>query len=333
MSTSRTRMRIAAIGRLFVWLAAVCILLVATLVATAARAFWAVDLLTFAWPYFVASAVVVLIMAVCIRQAGSILFSAMGLCIAVIPLFGIPAAPSASNGTGLKVITANLFVENQHTPAEFIEFLRRENPDIVVLQEILGHWQTEIAQSGLFAYESSTDILSRDRMKVFSRLPILSEVPLVPYFQDERIHKRPVRFVLNNSGRPLVLYAIHPETPRRPWRWRDRNNYLALTAQAAGSDRRSADVLVAGDWNTPPWSPFFGDFLRRSGLESAVGGALGAITMTRFSLRFDRLTGLHIGAPIENVAVSPGIAVRGWHVGPEYGSNHLPVVVDLSFSQ
>ena len=41
-------------------------------------------------------------------------------------------APPATGQPGLRVITANLFVENERTPAEFIDFLRRENPDVVV---------------------------------------------------------------------------------------------------------------------------------------------------------------------------------------------------------
>lgn len=327
MSTVSPR-TIATMARLLLWSAAIAILSTATLTVVAARTFWLADLATFAWPFLVLPAVIVFLSAILARRPALIAISATGLGIALLPSFALPTAPPATGQPGLRVITANLFVENERTPAEFIDFLHRENPDVVVLQEIREHWQEALVQSGLLPYQSSSDILSRDRMKVFSKLPILSELPLVPYFDGKQIHKRPVRLVLDNGGRPLVLYAIHPETPRRPWKWRDRNNYLALTAQAARGDLQSSDVIVAGDWNTPPWSPFFVDFLRNSGLQAAIVDLLP--TMTRFSLRAAGLLGIHAGSQIDHVAVSPGISVGGWRAGPDYGSNHLPVIVDLA---
>lgn len=47
-------------------------------------------------------------------------------------------------------------------------------------------------------------------------------------------------------------------------------------------------VIVAGDWNTPPWSPFFRDFLSSTGYKNTE--ARWWPERTRFSIRFGGIT-------------------------------------------
>ena len=132
------------------------------------------------------------------------------------------------------------------------------------------------------------------------------------------------------AGLMLVfLYAFHPETPRRLWQWRDRNAYLSAVADAVKGDLEKAPVIVAGDWNTPTWSPFFRSFLRQAGLASTAGGWLQPVT--RFSMKLDALA--YIGASIDHIAVSPDIFLKARQVGPAFGSNHLPVIADLALPE
>ncbi|ANH03936.1 hypothetical protein shn_07670 [Shinella sp. HZN7] len=300
-----------------------------SIVVLAADRFWLVDLLTFAWPYVIAAGSLLVVAALVTRRLKAIVIAGVGLAIALIPAADVPTARTSAATSGLKVLTANLFGQNVQDPAAFIALLRREKPDIVILEETTARWEQALAAADLYAYESSRDTLARDAIKVFSALPIRSETALKRAFIEERAYKQPLRLELDMRGKPLFLYAFHPETPRRPWQWRDRNAYLSAAADAVRGDLETAPVIAAGDWNTPTWSPFFRTFLKQAGLASTAGGWLQPVT--RFSPRFDTIG--YIGASIDHVAVSPDISVRAHRVGPNFGSNHLPVIVELALPE
>jgi endonuclease/exonuclease/phosphatase (EEP) superfamily protein YafD len=300
-----------------------------SIVVLAADRFWLVDLLTFAWPYIIVAGSFLLVAAVVTRRLKAIAIAVAGLAVALIPAADVPTARSSGSTRGLKVVTANLYIHNSEGPAAFLALIEREKPDILVLQETTAAFDQAISASGLFAHESAFDPTSRDGMKVFSKLPIRAQTELQRAFTEEGAYKQPLRLELAIGGKPLFLYAFHPETPRRPWQWRDRNAYLAAAADAVKGDLEAAPVIVAGDWNTPTWSPFFRAFLRQAGLASTAGGWLQPVT--RFSLRLDALA--YVGASIDHVAVSPDIALRSRRVGPAFGSNHLPVIVELALPE
>jgi endonuclease/exonuclease/phosphatase (EEP) superfamily protein YafD len=329
MLTAPRRGPIALAYRVLVLPGVICYLFAVSIVVLAADRFWLVDLLTFAWPYMVAAGALLCIAALVTRRLKAIVIALIGLAVSLIPAFDVPTARPSAAANGLKVLTANLFVQNPEDPAVFIDLLRREKPDLVVLQETTGRWAEALSAARLFPYESGTEALARDAIKVFSTLPIRAETELKRAFTEPNAYKQPLRLELDMRGKPLFLYAFHPETPRRLWQWRDRNAYLAAAADAVKGDLQSAPVIVAGDWNTPTWSPFYRSFLQQAGLASTVGGWLQPVT--RFSLKLDRLA--YIGATIDHVAVSPDISVRSQHVGPAFGANHLPVIAELALPE
>ncbi|WP_439628671.1 endonuclease/exonuclease/phosphatase family protein [Shinella sp.] len=320
---------IALAYRVLVLPGVIAYLFAVSIVVLAGDRFWLVDLLTFAWPYIVAAGALLVVAAVVTRRLKAIVIALAGLAIALIPAADVPTARASAATSGLKVLTANLYVRNREDPAVFIDLLRREKPDIVVLEETTARWEQALSASGLFAYESSVDTRIRDSLKVFSTLPIRAETELKRAFTEERAYKQPLRLELDMGGKPIFLYAFHPETPRRLWQWRDRNDYLSAAADAVKGDLEKAPVIVAGDWNTPTWSPFFRNFLKQAGLASTAGGWLQPVT--RFSLKLDALA--YIGASIDHVAVSPDISVRARRVGPSFGSNHLPVIAELTLPE
>jgi len=308
---------------------AIAYLFAVGIVVLAADRFWLVDLITFAWPYVVAAGIFLLVAACLTRRVKAIVLAVAGLAVAAVPAMDIQAAHMSAAGSGLKVLTANLYVDNVRPPAGFIALLKAEKPDIVVLEETTPAWEQAISAAGLFPYESDHAVVMRDAIKVYSTLPIRAETALKRAFTEEKAYKQPLRLELDLRGKPLFLYALHPETPRKLWQWRDRNAYLSSVAEAVKGDLEKAPVIVAGDWNTPSWSPFFRAFLRQAGLVSTAGGWLQPVT--RFSMKLDRLA--YIGASIDHVAVSPDISLRARRVGPAFGSNHLPVIAELALPE
>jgi endonuclease/exonuclease/phosphatase (EEP) superfamily protein YafD len=329
MPTDQRRGLVDLAYRVLVLPGAIAYLFAVSIVVLAADRFWLVDLLTFAWPYVVAAGIFVAVAACATRRLKAIVIAVAGLAVAAVPAADVQTARISPAGSGLMVLTANLYVDNARPPADFIAILRAERPDIVVLEETTPAWERAISAAGLFPYESDHAVVVRDGIKVFSTLPIRAETALKRAFTEDHAYKEPLRLELDLNGKPLFLYAFHPETPRKLWQWRDRNAYLSAAAEAVKGDLEKAPVIVAGDWNTPSWSPFFRGFLKQAGLASTAGGWLQPVT--RFSMKLDRFA--YVGASIDHVVVSPDISLRKRRVGPAFGSNHLPVIAELALPE
>jgi endonuclease/exonuclease/phosphatase (EEP) superfamily protein YafD len=329
MPTAPRKGAIALAYRVFVLPGVIAYLFAVSTVVLAADRFWLVDLVTFAWPYVVAVGVLLTVAAFLTRRIKAITMAVIGLTVALLPAADVPTARPSSAQGGIKVMTANIFGDNIKDRTAFLALLKQERPDIVVLEETSPAWERLLSSSGLYPYESSTEAMLRDALKVYSTLPIRAETELKRAVTEPQAYKQPLRLELDLAGKPLFLYAFHPETPRRLWQWRDRNAYLSAAADAVKGDLERAPVIVAGDWNTPTWSPFFRTFLQQSGLASTAVGWLQPVT--RFTMKLEALA--YIGSTIDHIAVSPDIFLRDHRLGPAFGSNHRPVIVELTLPQ
>ena len=72
---------------------------------------------------------------------------------------------------------------------------------------------------------------------------------------------------LDVDGRPLSVLALHPPTPMRFDKFQLRNAQFA--AAAARMRETAGPRVLVGDLNTTPWSPYFQDLVRESGMRDA----------------------------------------------------------------
>ena len=80
-------------------------------------------------------------------------------------------------------------------------------------------------------------------------------------------------------------------------------------------------LIVAGDFNTTPYSPYFSEWLEASGLtDSRRGRTLSTSwpTMLRW-----------VGIPIDHVAVNDGFTILSHRRLPTFESDHYGVLVEL----
>ena len=284
---------------------------------------WPADLITFFWPYLLLPAAAILVLALFVPGWQAKVAAMAGVLLVAVPMMQLPEAPALSTHRSLRLIAANLYIENPD-PSGFLAVLSETRPDVVVTEETRANVAEAIRATKEFPYESSSDLRAANDIKVFSRFPIASE-QLVGASAAER---HAIRLELKLPGGPLVVYAVHPATPRSPPEWRARNRYLSALATSIDSPPAGIPVVAAGDWNTPPWSDYFAGFFGQTGLRYARSdwGPL----PTRFSLRMGGITSF--GSPIDHVAVSSNVKLVHWQRGPKFGSNHLPVLVDLEIS-
>jgi endonuclease/exonuclease/phosphatase (EEP) superfamily protein YafD len=293
-------------------------------VLTAGEQVWTLDLLTFFWPVFTLAAGILLLASLPFGGMAARLaaLAAVGVC--AVPLLMLPPAPDDSPGEKLRILAANLYVGNPD-PRPFVALLTRTRPDIVVTEETRRRFSEAVRGSGLYPFETEGELAAADDKKVFSRYPI-REYRQLDDLPGSKVERHAMRLVVETPAGPVVVYAVHPDTPRSAEQWRERNAYFERLAAAIRSEAAGMPVVLAGDWNMPAHSAFFRDFFATTGYRFARPGYW--LPATRFSMRLARFG--YFGSTIDHVAVSPQIRVTGWKRGSDIGSNHLPVIVDLA---
>jgi endonuclease/exonuclease/phosphatase (EEP) superfamily protein YafD len=118
------------------------------------------------------------------------------------------------------------------------------------------------------------------------------------------------------GGEPITVVATHPFPPVRSAVAVERNRQLAAIADFTASE--TGEVVVVGDLNVSPWSPYFQDLLRDGKLRDSRRGFDLQPTWPTFCPP--------LMTPIDHVLTSGGLAVSGRRTGPNIGSDHRPIV-------
>lgn len=286
--------------------------------------YWLLDLVTFFWPILALAAVALLVLALPFCGAVGRIAAVAAVVVAAIPYLLMPPAPDSAPGERLRVLTANVYIGNPD-PRPFVALLTREQPDIVFMQETRSAFVDAVRGSGLYPFESAPALWQADDKKVFSRYPI-RDVSRLDDLPGRPVDRHAMRLVVDTPAGPVVVYAIHPDTPRSLEQWHDRTAYFDRLAAAVRSEEPDIPVVVAGDWNLPAYSSIFRGFFAETGLRFARPGPW--LPVTRFNTKLRPIG--YFGSTIDHVAVSPAVRVSAWRLGSDFGSNHLPVIVDLA---
>lgn len=212
------------------------------------------------------------------------------------------------------VLSLNVHTYNRQHDA-VLELIEQHDPDVLMLYEVNQRWIDALAQ---LAEQYPTKVLKPRTdnfgIAVYTRMQVeLAEV------LDFGADVPSVELGANVNGNPVAMLATHPLPPigSEYAVARDRQ----LSAIAAWARVRDMPTLVAGDLNITPWSPYFRRLLTDGGLRDSSRGQ--GINSTWRPIRW--LPGI----PIDHVLLSGGWQLTGHDVGPDVGSDHRPVVVNL----
>lgn len=222
----------------------------------------------------------------------------------------------SAHGRTYRLVAANIHSLNTQT-AKVRDLLEREDPDVAVLTEFTPRWMYELRDLDA-KYPVHLLLPHEDNFgtAVYSRLPLTGWQSLEAFDPD----LRGVSANFSLDGRPLALLAVHAAPPLGSWASRLRNRqFRQLSHLAAGAQ---VPLLLAGDLNTSPWSPFFDDLLKASGLRDSRRGF--GIQATWPAARW------LMGIPLDHCLASASIRIVDRRVGPDIGSDHLPIIVDFA---
>ena len=305
------------LDRLLVFCAAVVVIV--NVLPLGARLFWILELTTHFRVQYVLVTVAVLALAALRRRWGLVAVLALVGAISAAPVlpyvprsFGAEAV--AVPGAALKVLTVNVSYR-QFKERQLLEIVREANPDIVVVQELTPHAERVLADlDTAFPYVRKFPADRQYGIGLWSRYELESG-GTIALGRLPAIEAR----VRGPSGTFTVI-GVHLSAPMTPRRAAARNQQLTeLAARAAAVQE---PLIVAGDFNTTPYSPYFADFLQAAGVtDSRRGRTISTSwpTMLRWA-----------GIPIDHVAVNDGFSILSHRRLPDFESDHFGALVEVA---
>lgn len=304
------------------------VLLAPAAALAAAESFWPGDLLTFFVPWigFAAFCLFAATMVADWRLPATSAALLVIVCIVLVGAAWEPPPAGPTSGRPFRVTTFNTLIGNSH-PDDLGAFLRTELPDVVALQETFGPFKEALVASlrDIYPYSSAGTVVEESDIEILSRHPI-REIGFATTVRVGRTTYRVMRAIIEVDGQPLAFYAVHAPTPRFGQSdWVARNLILREVGASAAAYATTMPVIIAGDFNTPPWSPHLLALLDAANLSDTSGLLLPSATrlVDREGLP------LSFGAPVDHILVSDGIGWATVRLGPALGSDHLPVTADL----
>jgi endonuclease/exonuclease/phosphatase (EEP) superfamily protein YafD len=223
------------------------------------------------------------------------------------------AAPSSDPaGPRLRVLVVNLQYGNAEH-AKVGRLVRAVDPDLVALTELTPAWSEGLDEAlAPFPHRVLAPEEGAYGVGLYSRLPLSgARIEHVP--SDGPPSATGVVLV---HGRALDVVVTHVHTP-----FAGTIHARQLEALAERRARLGDRLAICGDFNAVPWSEPVRELSEQADLGSVHG---------RFGSDGSWPSSSPLRLPIDNCLVSDGVAVVDASVGPDIGSDHRPLIVDLA---
>lgn len=219
----------------------------------------------------------------------------------------------------LRILQANILTCNTNVPALF-NLVASESPDAIVLQEPDAWWLRQLApltnSYPVFATLPRDDNFGA---AIFCKTNALS----AEVFQLGDPEGAPcTRAQIAVGGRTVTVVGTHTLAPYDDAMWRGRNRYTRLLADKLRGIK--GPLVVSGDFNNTPWSAHLRAFLKDSGLADSSQGRGPLPTWPASALAPARI-------PLDHCFHSPDVRILAKRPGPDIGSDHLPLIIDIAF--
>lgn len=223
------------------------------------------------------------------------------------------ARREVGEGASVRVLVVNV-LSSAEGYDEVRRLIERERPDLVGLIEVTPGWLRELAPA-LAAYPARIEAPRTDNfgMALYARGALAGGAEYLETTLPAILAEAVIGEVR------LGVALLHPHPPLTEARRVEQLRHF--DAVAARVHDLGAPFVVMGDLNATPWSRAY----------ARLRGAIGACdTRAGFGAQATYPAGGGLlGIPIDHVLVACAIGVRDRRVGPDVGSDHLPVAVEL----
>jgi len=244
--------------------------------------------------------------------------------IEVIPWYlphGQQVAGNAANQ--IRILSFNINIQNERYK-EVINLVRDNRPDVSVFIEV-DRSAVENLNIGL------KDILPYSFRSPGGGIAILSRLPLKDArgdnFNGQGSHNLIVTLEIDRQL--ITLIGAHPLVPVKRSNFHSRNRQLAaLSNYIQGIEQ---PVILVGDFNLTPWSPYYRRFINRSSLHNTrLGfGILPSWPRSATHVLLPDWLLPFMNIPIDHCLVSKHWGVARIHTGANANSDHASLIADL----
>lgn len=247
-----------------------------------------------------------------------------GLMLVITVINSVPVAPwyfaetrsYADSDPQIELMLANVYSTNDDAEA-LLDLIDAEQPDIIFLQEVTDRWATVMDQLHS-AYPHRLVVPRHDNfgIAVYAREPLTSvDTVLSPPLDF------PTLVVQQNlGGRTVTIVTTHPIPPVSRTGFDARNEQLASIAKLVAPF--SGPKMIVGDLNISMWSHLYHQLEDSTDLVNARRG-FGVMPTWPRHLPFAMI-------PIDHLLMSGEFTVADIRLGPDIGSDHLPLFATLA---
>ena len=217
----------------------------------------------------------------------------------------------------VRVVFTNISIRNDDT-GKLAAWIKVSDPDVVVATEASSRHVAQLAEAMV---EYPFQVLEPRRhpfgMAVYSRYP-LSGGAVTEFTGDTPPARVPIMVTANveTPGGTLHLAGFHLLPPITPQRLASRNEQLAIAGDILAE--LDAPKLVVGDFNATPWSAGLRAFQSQNDLSGFNSQATWPIWLG------------FAGIPIDHAFASRDLPILKIETGPDIGSDHRPVLIDVA---
>ncbi len=223
----------------------------------------------------------------------------------------------------LRFFSANVHSDNTRYE-QTITIAQAENPDLALFIEVTPGWVTAL-QAGLSDRLPYSYAVPANGLLLMSRLPLTQTKTLstgdFSLLATFKLGRQPIQFI-----------GIHPIVPLQSRMFEQRN--AAFQTLADYIQGVTTPVIVIGDFNLSPWSPYYRQFIQQTHLHNASLGFGVHPSFPRPSTVRNRPSWLLplINIPIDHCLVSRPFRVTGFGTAAHGNADHASIVTELVLS-
>lgn len=216
----------------------------------------------------------------------------------------------------LRLLLSNVgFIEDYKALLTYIKLAR---PDIICIVEHEPKLDQLLATGQLQAHYPFRMVDLNSQMGLYSRIPIIhsklepADITVGPSLNTA--------FKLGSQS--FILVLSHPVVPYSPESLWQQERHFQKWGKTWSS--YSKPLLIVGDLNSTPWSPVFQELLHKTGLKDSQIG---------FGIQPSwAVNDIFLALPIDHVLASSHFVILNRTIGPEIGSDHRPVLVEMALT-
>ncbi len=222
------------------------------------------------------------------------------------------------NEGSFNLMTINLYSSNQNFDA-LKERIETKDPLVLFFQEYNQFWHDRLNTLDDYRFRKYVIQEGNFGIATYSKIPFEKEEVL--YFSEKRFPS--ISTNLNIDGSNIEFLNVHLEPPGHPESHEMRKIYLNNLYNHTAKIREP--LIIAGDFNATHFSPLFKNFIRKSNLNIHKENAYNDPTWP---------SGLGLfGICIDHVLCSKELEICGKQTLDSWGSDHLPVYVEICESK